>query len=82
MSFKRPLSVSSPPPPQINCDKAPRQAKNAINSGICQVCGDKASIVNYGALSCQSCKIFFRRNGLHPQVCSFYSISLLIVSFL
>src|SRR5690348_8348447 len=81
MSFKRPLSAS-PTPKQINCNKDSRQSKNSSKLGLCQVCGDKASIINYGALSCQPCKTFFRRNGLHPQVCSFlcfYSISLVIV---
>jgi hypothetical protein len=34
----------------------------------CQVCGDKARIINYGALSCSSCKTFFRRHGFHIQV--------------
>ncbi|CAF3219982.1 unnamed protein product [Rotaria sp. Silwood2] len=44
--------------------KKPNQSIN-----ICQVCGDNASIINYGALSCLSCRTFFRRNGLpHKEV--------------
>jgi hypothetical protein len=35
---------------------------------ICRICGDKASIVNYGVLSCSSCKTFFRRHGFNIQV--------------
>ncbi|CAF1214311.1 unnamed protein product [Adineta ricciae] len=31
--------------------------------GVCLVCGDQASVVNYGALSCWSCRTFFRRHG-------------------
>ncbi|CAF1936152.1 unnamed protein product [Rotaria magnacalcarata] len=41
----------------------------------CQVCGDTAYISNYGALSCASCKSFFRRRGFHPEnipKCAFY----------
>lgn len=34
----------------------------------CQVCGDTASIVNYGALTCASCRTFFRRNGFNIKV--------------
>ncbi len=65
MSFKQPLFIL-PSSKQNSCDKVSRQSK------LCQICGDKASVVNYGALSCQSCKTFFRRNGFHPQVCSFF----------
>jgi hypothetical protein len=69
MSFKRPLSVS-PIPEQIKCDKVSRQSNDLTCADLCQVCGDRANIINYGALSCQSCKTFFRRNGFNPQVCS------------
>ncbi len=34
----------------------------------CLICGDKAHIINYGALSCLSCKTFFRRHGFHAKV--------------
>ncbi len=67
MSFKRPLSIP-PIPEQVRSNKFSSLSK----SGVCQVCGDKAFIINYGALSCQSCKTFFRRNGFKPEVCSFY----------
>jgi len=33
----------------------------------CHVCGDSASIINYGALSCPSCRTFFRRNGFYTK---------------
>ncbi|CAF1368969.1 unnamed protein product [Adineta steineri] len=39
-----------------------RKQSNTTNN-ICQVCGDHASIINYGALSCLSCRTFFRRNA-------------------
>jgi hypothetical protein len=69
MSFKRPLSVS-PSPKQINCDETSGPSKDTVKIGVCGVCGEKASFINYGALSCQSCKTFFRRNGFNPKVCS------------
>ena len=50
----------------------PRQTKKSSKSGICKICGDQARIINYGALSCQPCKTFFRRNGYHPHVRHFY----------
>ncbi|CAG2170573.1 unnamed protein product [Oppiella nova] len=30
----------------------------------CLICGDKAYVFNFGVISCQSCKAFFRRNAL------------------
>jgi hypothetical protein len=53
--------MSTPPPPLDNTES---KANN-----ICQVCGDDASNINYGALTCLSCRTFFRRNGFHTKVC-------------
>jgi hypothetical protein len=39
---------------------------------VCQICGDKARIINYGALSCPSCKTFFRRHGFRFEVGFYY----------
>ncbi len=53
---------SSPPPPD--------DIKSTVKTNsFCQVCGDNASINNYGALTCPSCRTFFRRNGFHTKVC-------------
>ena len=41
---------------------------NLSQNYICHVCGDKAHVINYGALSCSSCKTFFRRHGFCSQV--------------
>ncbi|XP_048747470.2 nuclear hormone receptor HR96-like isoform X4 [Ostrea edulis] len=40
---------------------------------ICGVCGDKALGYNFDAITCESCKAFFRRNALKAKVfaCSF-----------
>ena len=39
----------------------------------CGVCGDKALGYNFNAITCESCKAFFRRNALKDKV-SFISI--------
>ncbi|OAF70482.1 hypothetical protein A3Q56_01761 [Intoshia linei] len=33
-----------------------------ITQKMCQICGDKANGYNFSAISCESCKAFFRRN--------------------
>lgn len=38
--------------------------KSKMETKICGVCGDKALGHNFNALSCESCKAFFRRNAL------------------
>ncbi|XP_022902482.2 nuclear hormone receptor HR96 isoform X1 [Onthophagus taurus] len=35
-----------------------------VDSKICGVCGDKALGYNFNAITCESCKAFFRRNAL------------------
>ena len=35
---------------------------------VCGVCGDKALGCNFDAISCESCKAFFRRNALKEKV--------------
>ena len=34
----------------------------------CSVCGDKALGYNFNAITCESCKAFFRRNALKNKV--------------
>ncbi|KAH7978790.1 hypothetical protein HPB49_006748 [Dermacentor silvarum] len=34
---------------------------------FCGVCGDKAFGFNFGALTCESCKAFFRRNAIKDK---------------
>ena len=35
---------------------------------ICQICGDFSLGFNFGAVSCESCKAFFRRNAVKMKV--------------
>jgi hypothetical protein len=44
------------------------QDQSATTNNICSICGDKAIVINYGALSCFSCRTFFRRNALPTKV--------------
>ncbi|CAF1179812.1 unnamed protein product [Adineta steineri] len=65
MSSKRKLPASQSSQ-EIDGDSNVNRSEDSFRSHICLVCGDTARIINYGALSCQSCKIFFRRNGFRP----------------
>ena len=38
---------------------------------ICRVCGDKALAHNFDAITCESCKAFFRRNALRKEASVF-----------
>ena len=43
--------------------------KNGEKSNkVCAVCGDKALGYNFNAVTCESCKAFFRRNALKDKV--------------
>ena len=45
---------------------------------VCAVCGDRALSCNFGCVTCESCKAFFRRNALRVSQCLIYSISLVV----
>ncbi|CAF1015701.1 unnamed protein product [Adineta ricciae] len=40
---------------------------NTMESNFCLVCNAAAHVVHYGAISCYSCKIFFRRHSLRKK---------------
>ena len=41
-----------------------RKQPKLVANKTCLVCGDAALGKNFGAVSCESCKAFFRRNAL------------------
>ena len=45
-----------------------------MKNKVCQVCGDKALGYNFNALTCESCKAFFRRNALKNKVSLWYLV--------
>ena len=49
-----------------------RQSKNTSKASFCLICNAEARIFNYGALSCYSCKTFFRRHSVRAKVCRVY----------
>ena len=45
-----------------------KKFKRSKEDKICLVCGDKALGYNFNAITCESCKAFFRRNALKSDV--------------
>ena len=68
MMFSKQRLSESTSKGQVKRRSNQKQAKKPSTLGICLICSDNATIINYGTLSCQPCKTFFRRNGYHPQV--------------
>jgi len=67
----------SPRPPVTNdtdsgagCDlkHVKLMQKHLKSDKLCAVCGDKALGCNFDAISCESCKAFFRRNAFKESV--------------
>jgi len=48
--------------------------RKSKDSKVCGVCGDKALGYNFDAISCESCKAFFRRNAHKGIVRYIYAI--------
>lgn len=42
-------------------------SRSTCRGKVCQVCGDKALGYNFNAVTCESCKAFFRRNALNKK---------------
>jgi hypothetical protein len=56
---------SESPPPEDDDESGPGGARC---NKVCGVCGDKAFGYNFNAVTCESCKAFFRRNALKNKV--------------
>lgn len=55
-------TLTTPPPPTSNAKKA------KTSSLTCVVCGSIAYGYNFDAITCESCKAFFRRNAMKDPV--------------
>lgn len=51
-----------------NSNCPPTSSSRRRDEKTCAVCGDHAVGFNFGAIACESCKAFFRRNALRPAV--------------
>ena len=49
-------------------EAAQREKIEPMKNKRCTVCGDKALGYNFNALTCESCKAFFRRNAVKNKV--------------
>lgn len=50
-------------PGSVNVNDPMRQRGRVKEDKYCGVCGDRALGYNFDAISCESCKAFFRRNA-------------------
>ncbi|CAF1151170.1 unnamed protein product [Adineta ricciae] len=55
-------ALDQPRPKKLKTDSVRKKSTDLV----CVICGDRAIGFNYDAVSCNSCKEFFRRNAHHP----------------
>lgn len=63
-------SAAGRPFPELKMAARPGRKSRAKEEKLCGVCGDRAFGYNFDAISCESCKAFFRRNALKGLVSS------------
>ncbi|XP_062561672.1 nuclear hormone receptor HR96 [Armigeres subalbatus] len=61
------MSTESPDKPDLVGSAMTPGGTAAAAAKICSVCGDKALGYNFNAMTCESCKAFFRRNALSTK---------------
>lgn len=66
-------------PMDISPDLASQKSRKNKEDKYCGVCGDKALGYNFDAISCESCKAFFRRNAPKGLVGVFFLILFMIL---
>lgn len=64
-------------------EEPPRKRQRLKDKKSCSVCGDRALGYNFNAVTCESCKAFFRRNA-HKHIVgdAFVKVHLILMSFL
>ena len=59
-------SLDNKVPSEASCSDTPISmpaGSGSIKEKSCRICGDRALGYNFNAVSCESCKAFFRRNA-------------------
>lgn len=65
------ISDSSTDPPKDKDENSGNKKKKIKDEKRCRVCGDVALGYNFDAVTCESCKAFFRRNARGSKVMNF-----------
>ena len=60
--------------PGLEGEGATRKRPKMKHSKTCGVCGDRALGYNFNAVTCESCKAFFRRNAFKETVSSVFVV--------
>jgi ribosomal protein L37AE/L43A len=61
------ILISDPTPSSFHSLTVVKKSKTVSHQ--CKICGDLAKHANYGVMTCDSCKIFFKRNVTRGKVC-------------
>ena len=64
-SFRNQMNKSKSPNENKPKIQPPSQSNNLFENRKCRICNGSASGMNYGVLSCEGCRLFFRRTHAH-----------------
>jgi Zinc finger, C4 type (two domains) len=53
---------------ELNSKMSVKNKKSKVLPGECRICGAPAKYSYFGVISCQACKIFFKRNAQQGEV--------------